>query len=180
MTNLFVFVVDNNVLLGTHQGHLLMYSVDQNVEEKKMNLQLLQYVKNFSKKPITQIDVIPEYQLLISLSDGFININDISRYNFPLVHSAVNKLKGATIFALDVKRTTSITGGTVLVLRLCAAIKKKLQLWYWKHDKFLDLYVEISLDDIPKALVWKESLICVGYKTDYVIFDVIYDMKMLS
>lgn len=163
---------DNNVLLGTRQGHLLMYSVSQNVEEKKMDLQLLQYDKNFSKKPITQIEVIPEYQLLFSLSDGLININDISRHNFPLVQSAVNKVKGATIFALDVNRSISLTGETVLVVRMCAAIKRKLQFWYWKHDKFLEFYDAIDLADIPKAMVWKENMICIGYKTEYILYDV--------
>lgn len=148
-----------------------MYAVEQHPTENKMDLQLLQYDKNFSKKPINQIDVIPEYQLLFSLSDGLININDISRHNFPLVHSAI-KTKGASIFALDVKRSTSLTGETALVVRICAAIKRKLQFWYWKHDKLLEFSQVIDLTDIPKALVWLENTICVGFKTDYILYDV--------
>lgn len=81
---------DNNVLLGTRQGHLLMYAVEKSATESKMDLQLLQYDKNFSKKPITQIDVIPEYQLLFSLTDGLVSIHDIARHNFPVVHSNSN------------------------------------------------------------------------------------------
>lgn len=148
-----------------------MYSLNQNHDENEIDFQLMQYDKNFSKKPITQMEIIPEYQLLFSLSDGFININDISRHNFPLIHSTVNKTKGATIFTLDVKRTTSITGEIVLIVKLCAAIKRKLQFGYWKHDK-LEFYLEIDLVDIPKALVWKENMICIGFKTDYVLYDV--------
>lgn len=163
--------LDNHVILGTRQGHLLMYAVEQHPSENKMDLQLLQYDKNFSKKPINQIDVIPEYQLLFSLSDGLININDISRHNFPLVHSAI-KTKGANIFALDVKRSTSLTGETALVVRICAAIKRKLQFWYWKHDKLLEFSQVIDLTDIPKALVWLENTICVGFKTDYILYNV--------
>lgn len=92
---------DNNVILGTRQGHLLMYSILPHPNDNKVDLQLLQYDKNFSKKPITQIEVISDYQLLFSLSDGIISVNDISRHTFPLVHVAP-KTRGATVFALDV------------------------------------------------------------------------------
>lgn len=74
------------MLLGTRQGHLLMYAVEQNTTDNKMDLQLLQYDKNFSKKPITQIDVIPEHHLLFSLTDGFVSIHNIAEHNFPVVH----------------------------------------------------------------------------------------------
>lgn len=86
------------MLLGTRQGHLLMYAVEQNTAECKMDLQLLQYDKNFSKKPITQIDVIPEYQLLFSLTDGLVSIHDIARHNFPVVHS--NSSTKGTLYLL--------------------------------------------------------------------------------
>lgn len=157
-----------------------MYLLKHDVEEKKIKWQLLKNVKNFSKKPIKQIDVISEHQLLISLSDGFIEFININAIGNSSIHSAVNKVKGATIFAFDIKTLTSGNGEKVHVIRLCAAIKKKLQLWYWKNGQFMDLHIEISLDDIPRALALKEKLICVGYKTDYVIFDVKYGTAFLS
>lgn len=160
------------MLLGTRQGHLLMYAVELNATESKMDLQLLQYDKNFSKKPITQIDVIPEYQLLFSLTDGLVGIHDIARHNlFHLVHSNANT-KGATLFALNINRSTSLTGETVLVVRLCVVIKRQLQFWYWKHDKLLTLRDSIQLDDTPKAVVWLDNAICIGFKTDYILYDV--------
>lgn len=94
--------IENKLILGTRQGHLLMYSFEPNPETNKLDLQLLQYDKNFSKKPITQIETIPEYKLIFSLSDGVVNVNDYSRHNFPLIHMA-QKTKGATVFALDIK-----------------------------------------------------------------------------
>lgn len=74
-----------------------------------MELQLLQYDKNFSKKPIVQLEVVEDYKLLFSLSDNVISINDISRHNFPMVHLAT-KTKGATCFAMNIQRTQSLTG----------------------------------------------------------------------
>lgn len=148
-----------------------MYAVEQNVAECKMDLQLLQYDKNFSKKPITQIDVIPEYQLLFSLTDGLVSIHDIARHNFPVVHSNSNT-KGAILFALNINRTTSMTGETALVVRLCVVIKRQLQFWYWKHDKLLQYREPIQLDEQPKTVVWLENAICIGFKTDYLLYDV--------
>lgn len=37
-------------------------------------LELLRYSKNFSKKRIVQVDVVPEYSLLILLTGTFISI----------------------------------------------------------------------------------------------------------
>lgn len=59
---------DDNLLVGTCQGHLLMYSVSCRYGDQKPEVQLLRYNKNFSKKPVKQLAVVPEYQLLISLS----------------------------------------------------------------------------------------------------------------
>lgn len=167
------------MILGTRQGHLLMYTVDLNSSDSRMELTLLQFDKNFSKKPILQVEVIPEYNLLFSLSDNVISVNDISRHNFPLVHCAM-RTKGASIFALDIKRSKSLTGETALVVRMCVAIKRKLQFWYWKHDELLELRKDLDLSDVPRALLWAENMICVGYKTEYVMYDVCSHIRIAS
>lgn len=150
-----------------------MYAVELNVNGSSTQMvpQLLQYNKTFSDKPIVQIDVIPEYKLLFSLSNGIISVNDFSRHNFPLVHRAA-KTKGATIFSLDIREHKSMTGETTLVVRMCAVIKRKLQLWYWKHDQFLEFAPDIDLTDVPRALLWYENTICIGFRTEYVLYDV--------
>lgn len=67
----FIFP-DDNLMVGTKQGHLLTYSVERRLGEHKHEVQLLSYNRNFSKKPIQQLEVIPAYQLLISLSGNTI------------------------------------------------------------------------------------------------------------
>lgn len=138
-----------------------------------MELQLLQYDKNFSKKPILQLQVLEDYNLLYSLSDNVISVNDISRHNFPLIHLAA-KTKGANAFAMDVQRTQSLTDQITLVVRVCVAVKRKLQFYYWKRDELLEFASDIELNDVPKVLAWTGNSICVGYKTEYVLFDVSY------
>lgn len=172
----FRFSADNNVIIGTQPGYLLRYTFNPNPEERQPGLSLLQFNKTFSDKPIRQIDVIPEYQLLFSLSNDVISVNDLNRHNSPLVHRA-NKTKGATIFALDIQRSRSLTGETNLVVRICVAVKRKLQLWYWKHEQFMELYNDIELSDVPKALHWTENTICVGFKSEYLLYDVRCDFR---
>lgn len=92
------------------------------------------------------------------------------------------------MFALNVNRTTSMTGETVLVVRLCVVnsilytIKKSAQLhfYYWKHDKLLQYRAPIQLDDVPKAVIWLEDSICIGFKTEYILYDVMIFHKFLS
>lgn len=95
-------------LYPPRQGHLLHYCF-QASPDGRMELQLLQYDKNFSKKPILQLQVIEDYNLLFSLSDSVISIHDLARHNFPVIHLAA-KTKGANAFAMDVKKTQSLTG----------------------------------------------------------------------
>lgn len=146
-----------------------MYAVEQNVEERKMSLQLLQYDRNFSKKPVTQIEVIPEHQLLFSLTDSLISIHDIARHGFPVIHSNQNT-KGATLFALKVDKLTSSTGDVALVIWLCVVIKRQLQFWYWKNNRLEEYLRPIQLDDTPKSVVWIKDALCIGFKTEYIMY----------
>lgn len=158
---------EDNLLVGTKQGHLLMYSVCYREADSKHEVQLLRYNKTFSKKPIQQLAVVPEYQLLISLSDNIICVHDISIINFPAV-CIVQRSRGATLFALDTKKYTSLTGETCVTVRLCVAVKRKLQLYYWKNGAFLELVREdLSVPDVPRALVWCQETLCVGFKGEY-------------
>jgi hypothetical protein len=45
-----------------------MYSITQKPGDHKLEVQLLKLIKTFSKKPINQLAVVPEFEMLISLS----------------------------------------------------------------------------------------------------------------
>ncbi|XP_053608252.1 vam6/Vps39-like protein [Plodia interpunctella] len=165
---------DGNLLLGTRQGHLLMYSLSNtnngNQSQGKYSLQLLRYCKNFSKKPIQQIDVIPEKNLLLCLSDSILATYDINGVNFPLIDT-FQQTKGASLFALDNKSTTSITGESNSVVRLCVAVRRKLQLYTGKNGKFKQHLFDFTMPDVPKVLAWGQEYICVGFKSEYTLYD---------
>ena len=72
---IILFFLDDYLLIGTREGHLLMYNVasssgDSRSNENK-NPSLYRYSKNFSKKRIVQIAVVPEYNLLLLLTGNF-------------------------------------------------------------------------------------------------------------
>lgn len=146
-----------------------MYSVDP--VDSKMGLQLICFDKNFSKKTIVQIEVVPEYQLLFSLTDGLIMVHSISTHNFLHLHTAL-ETKGATVFCVNVEKSQSLTGETVYIVRLCVSVKRKLQFWYFKQTTLLKSPDEIELNDIPKSLAWLQNSILVGFKTEYVLYEV--------
>ncbi|XP_073823691.1 vacuolar protein sorting 39 isoform X1 [Musca autumnalis] len=162
---------DNYVILGTRSGQLIMYSVDANGA-----VDMLMFNKNFSKKPIVQMEVIEAENLLFVLTDAMIHVCDISHMekNFSFIHSS-ELTKGCSLFTMDVKTTKSTTGKTVNVLRICCAIKRRLQFFYWKPYLLESPDFSIELKDVPKALCWVDDLICVGYKDEYVIFNIKYN-----
>ena len=136
-----------------------MYSVafnnleDDESNENAVRVQLLRSNKSFSKKAIVQLDVVPEFSILVALSDSVITVHDIdlSVTSFPVITN-LPKTKGASTFALDVSRLKSLSGETVCTVRLVVAVRRKLQLYYWKNRKFLELQADINLPDVPKSL----------------------------
>lgn len=98
---------------------------------------------------------------ILSISDGYYfldNIICIHDLKSPTIHQICQlpKTRGATLFALDMQRTESLTGEKNTVVRLCVVVKRKLQLYYWKEKvkKFEDFLDELTVPDIPKELAW--------------------------
>lgn len=177
----FLIVSDDNLLIGTREGHLIMYNVPS-VFDDSHKLELLRHSKNFNKKRINQIDVVPEYNLLIILTgisqlirhnvnlfksnisalqsdcrkitDNIVCIHDLNSPNFQQI-CQLPKTRGATLFTLDIQSTQSLTGEKNTVVRLCVAVKRKLQLYYWKGKKFEEFKdFELTVPDIPRQLSW--------------------------
>ncbi|KAI5642851.1 vacuolar sorting protein 39 domain 2 domain-containing protein [Phthorimaea operculella] len=161
---------DDHLLLGTRQGHLLMYSVTQSNGNGKYELQLLRLHKNFSKKPIQQIDVIPEDNLLVCLTDNQLSTYDLNGVSFPLVKT-FEKTKGASVFALDNKSTTSLTGESNSIVHLCVSVRRKLQVYYGKNGVFKEHLYEFTIPDVPKVMSWGQEYLCVGFKSEYTFYD---------
>ncbi|XP_003707577.1 vacuolar protein sorting 39 isoform X2 [Megachile rotundata] len=160
---------DDNLLIGTREGHLLMYNVPS-ISDDNYKLELLRHSKNFNKKRINQIDVVPEHNLLIILTDNIICIHDLNSPNFQQI-SQLQKTRGATLFTLDVQ--TSTIGEKNTIVRLCVAVKRKLQLYSWREKKFEEYKnFELSVSDIPRELSWCGEALILGFRgLSYTILD---------
>ncbi|XP_028037182.1 vam6/Vps39-like protein [Bombyx mandarina] len=160
---------ENNLLLGTRQGHLLMYSLSTNNEEQKYQVHLLRYRKNFSKKPIQQIEVIPDENLLLCLTDSTLATYNINGVNFPLIKT-FEQTKGASLFALDCKVSSS-NGAASSDVRLCVAVRRKLQVYCGSKGEFKHM-LDLNIPDVPKVMAWGLQYLCVGFKAEYTLYDV--------
>ncbi|XP_060649828.1 vam6/Vps39-like protein [Drosophila nasuta] len=158
----------NHVILGTRSGQLIMYSVDK---DKGVDMQM--FNKNFSKKPITQMEVVAAENLLFVLTDSMIHVCDMSRLenNFEFVHSSPDT-KGCTLFTMDVDSRKSTTGELATFIRIGCAIKRRIVFFFWKVDKLASLELTIELLDLPRAICWVNQTVCVGYKDEYVIYNI--------
>ncbi|XP_045918194.1 vam6/Vps39-like protein isoform X2 [Micropterus dolomieu] len=147
------------LLVGTKPGHLLLYRIKKDAGTNRFEVTLEKSNKNFSKK-IQQLYVVSQYKILVSLLENNIHVHDLLTFQQITV---LSKAKGATLFACDLQLTSSGEER----LRMCVAVKKKLQLYYWKDREFHELQGDFGAPDIPKSMAWCENSICVGFKRDY-------------
>ncbi|XP_059578937.1 vam6/Vps39-like protein isoform X5 [Alligator mississippiensis] len=178
------------LLVGTKQGHLLLYRIRKDIGERmssesgccnRFEVTLEKSNKNFSKR-IQQIHVVSQFKILISLlapalqTPACVECCCLRPQNNIYVHdlltfqqiTAVSKAKGASLFTCDLQH--SDTGEEVL--RMCVAVRKKLQLYFWKDREFHELQGDFSVPDVPKSMAWCENSICVGFKRDYYLIRV--------
>ncbi|KAG1653552.1 Vam6/Vps39-like protein [Nymphon striatum] len=122
--------LNDNLLVGTKQGHLLMYKFTVKKPTGEHKSDLIRSNKFFSKKAICQMELVPDLQILVTLSvftiilDNVVSIHDMTAFNFPLI-STVAKTRGATLFALDIQRKTTETGEQVCIFKNVCSCQKK-------------------------------------------------------
>ena len=71
-----VFSYGDNLFIGLAQGSLLQYGVVMRPGAPP-EVQLLRSNKNFSRHPVTQIHVVPEEQILVTITNGMVSVHDI-------------------------------------------------------------------------------------------------------
>lgn len=163
-------MTDDSLVIATKQGHLSRYrfkpkrNVQLSSQELEVEVELVNSLKQFSKKPVAQVETIPEKKIIISLSDGLIHINNLDDLS---IYQIIQKTKGATCFATNLQTQKTLTGEVQYMLRMCVVVKKKLILLYWKNKNFHEMSKEINLNDQPRAVAWCGESLFVGYKSEY-------------
>ncbi|XP_075700713.1 vam6/Vps39-like protein isoform X2 [Rhinoderma darwinii] len=122
------------LLVGTKQGHLLLYKVKKEQGCNQFEVTLEKSNKNFAKK-IQQIHVVSQFKILVTLLDNNVCVHDL--LTFQLI-TTISKAKGASLLSCDLQHTK--TGEEML--KMCVAVRRKLQLYYWKDRSFHELQVD--------------------------------------
>ncbi|KJE91752.1 vesicle fusion protein, variant [Capsaspora owczarzaki ATCC 30864] len=176
----------DKIILSTDKTPLLVYSVpglDPNgnvIPGADTTPQLLESKKAFSKRPASQLTVIEELNLLVSLSDGMVSVHDLPHFS---PRFSLAKTRGASLYALDVQtpevlpstRPSSSRGQQQqqqaqaqqqLRVRLCVVVKKKIITFLWEGGTFVE-DKELNTPDVARAVAWCEHSLCVGFKKEY-------------
>ncbi|KAL5116230.1 Vacuolar morphogenesis protein 6 [Pleosporales sp. CAS-2024a] len=185
----------DRVLVGLNSGALRIYRVNDQAEDADPDAKpnggqhgdgdadadastprtnpadLLREEEKFSRRPIQQLAIIKEANILISLSDSHVSIHDLQTY---ALQEKLERTRGATAFAAAsniVKDAT--TGIPSIVSRLAVAVKRKIILWTWQDMELTGDAVEMSLIATVKSLTWATGTkIVAGMDPGFVMVDI--------
>ncbi|CAE7025077.1 hypothetical protein PTT_05991 [Pyrenophora teres f. teres 0-1] len=183
-----ILAYGDRVLVGLNTGSLRIYRVNDQIEgvegdgkpnsdqadappPKRKPADLLREEEKFSRRPIQQLAIIKEANILVSLSDNYVSIHDIQTYQ---LQEKLEKTRGATTFAAasNIVKDPS-TGIPSIVSHLAVAVKRKIILWTWQDMELTGDAVELSLIASVKSLTWATGTkIVAGMDPGFVIVDI--------
>lgn len=111
------------------------------------------FAKTQSKKPITQLSVVEDHNIVITLSDSVITVHNL----LDLKALVTKKLSGASLYAID-KTETGV--------KIAVALKRKIFQMFWTGSKLEDVR-EIPVPDTAKLLMWAGDVLYAGIKKVY-------------
>eukprot|EP00039_Didymoeca_costata_P009001 m.119447 g.119447 ORF g.119447 m.119447 type:complete len:879 (+) comp14318_c0_seq1:145-2781(+) len=167
------------LLIGTSKGQLLVYSIPKQKDVSgRFKVELQETKKGFSRKSIVQLTAVHQFNLLLSLSDGFVMVHDLSTFQ---ERPRLEKSKGCHLYAVDVQDKRDPTAdshrcGEVrnktprdLRVRLAVSVRRKIIVFEWvhQHSEFREVR-EYTLPDQPKVIAWAGDNIIAGLKKEYV------------
>lgn len=134
-------------------------------------IDLLADKETFSRKPVQQLAIIKEANILISLSDGYVCLSDLRTYN---LIERLEKTKGSTAFGVISNIVKDrVTGIPTIVSKLAVGAKRKILVWTWQDMEVSDVTTELTLVAPVKSLTWANGTkIVVGMDPGYVIADI--------
>ena len=148
------------LLIGTSEGKLLIYDIPNELAGSNFDVKLITIKKEFSKakKPISQLNIVEEFNILLSMIDGYVHIHSLK--NFEEI-ARMEKSKGCTAYAIDVqvrgaphmdthrsKRDMKMNPAELCV-RLAVVIKRKILTFEWDHvSEVFEECKEVSVAEV--------------------------------
>ncbi|KAK4506849.1 hypothetical protein PRZ48_000582 [Zasmidium cellare] len=154
----------DRLLVGLNTGALRIYRINESNEPGESNgdvppsptksktVDLFREEEKFSKKPVQQLAIIKEANILVSLSDTYVSLHNLQSYELV---ERLERTKGASCFTVTsnviIDPQTEVPG---LVSRLAVGTKRKILCWTWQDLELSPDVTEISLEASVKSLVW--------------------------
>ncbi|KAG0335759.1 Vam6/Vps39-like protein [Podila horticola] len=164
-----IFAQGDKLYVGTFYGTLLVYSVREPLgQDEAISVTLMETLKTFSKKPIEQLDVIKAVGVLVSLSDGIVNLHDLDSF---ALRTQLKATKGANLFSVFSR--IEIQDGLIpqVITRLAVAVRRKMIVFSWQDSEFMDTK-EFSIPDKVKTVEWIGTQnLCMGFDNEYALMD---------
>ena len=142
---------------------------ESNTAEKPVELK--REVEKFARRPIQQLAVIKEANVLVSLSDAFVSFHDLQTFE---LSERLDITKGATTFAVisSVVKDES-TDMMTIESHLAVAVKRKILLWSWQDMELAGSPSEFTLAAPVKSLAWMtRTKVVAGMDPGYVLIDI--------
>eukprot|EP00123_Amoebidium_parasiticum_P004684 comp15977_c0_seq1/m.13392 comp15977_c0_seq1/g.13392 ORF comp15977_c0_seq1/g.13392 comp15977_c0_seq1/m.13392 type:complete len:878 (-) comp15977_c0_seq1:252-2885(-) len=158
----------NLLYVGTSKGHLTVYDVSPGAEPH-----LLETRTNFTRKAITQLEVFPEHNLLLCLSDGYVNVHDLQTH---MLLSQVTKSRGTVLFSCQSKPALTQQVPEVPArptqgeLRLACVLRRHLVILDWSGSTFVETKT-FNLPDAARSVVWCANNLCIGFRREYIMMN---------
>ncbi|KAJ1559241.1 Vam6/Vps39-like protein, partial [Cladochytrium tenue] len=151
----------SHLLVATADGSILLYGV---TETPSFSIQLVESRKAFSRKPIALLELLPDLDTFLSLSDGTVSLHRLSDFA-PLGQVPV---KGVTLMALEpladegdgpaspapVATTADGDATKPPVRRVVVASRRTLAFFDLTKDGGCSKAKELTIQDRPRALQW--------------------------
>ncbi|KAK8247399.1 vacuolar sorting protein 39 domain 2-domain-containing protein [Phyllosticta capitalensis] len=186
-----ILAYGDRLLVGLNTGVLRIYRINEYYEEpepsssteatedaddaaakpKQRPADLLREVEKFSRRPVQQLAIIKEANILVSLSDNYVSIHDLQTYE---LQERLEKTKGATCFAVisNIVKDPE-TGIPSIVSRLAVAVKRRIILWSWQDMELSNETAELTLIAAVKSLSWATGTkIVAGMDPGFVMVDI--------
>lgn len=174
----------DRLLVGLSTGSLRIYRVNEpaaddageegdgeQVAPKVKAVELMREEEKFSRRPIQQMAIVKEANLLVSLSDNYVSLHDLQTYQLV---ERLERTKGASCFAV----TSNVikdpdTNVPTLISRLAVSVKRKMTCWTWQDMELHPDAAEISLEATVKSLNWVTgSKLVAGMDAGFSVVDV--------
>ncbi|GAB7349180.1 hypothetical protein MBLNU459_g8115t1 [Dothideomycetes sp. NU459] len=171
-----VLAFGDRLLVGLNSGALRIYRVNEPTAEpepeqdggdggdgslndaraprkvKSRVVDLLREEDKFSRRPVQQLAIIKEANILVSLSDSYVSIHDLQTY---ALQERLDRTRGATAFAVTSNVVKDAdTGVPGLVSRLAVAVKRRILVWTWQDMELTPEVQDMALPHSVKSLIW--------------------------